>query len=155
MQIPEVFAQVRQGPVQLLLQQRPSTQFPDAHSQLAVQALPFAFSATQLPEPVEAEQYELDLHALEHVPPVHDEAQLPLLPQVYAPQPLSGSVPAVRLVHLPRFPAMLQALHGPLQVVSQHRPSTQLPEAHSQPTEHVAPLDFSATHEPVPVAAEQ
>ena len=50
---------------------------------------------------------------------------------------------------------MLQALQGPLQLESQHRPSTQLPEAHSQPTEQVAAFDFSATHEPVPDAAEQ
>ena len=82
MQTPALLAQVRHGPVQLLLQQRPSTQFPDAHSQLALQVLPFAFSPTQLPVPVEAEQYEVDLQALEHVPPVHELAQLPLLPHV-------------------------------------------------------------------------
>lgn len=50
---------------------------------------------------------------------------------------------------------MLQALQAPLQVESQHRPSTQLPEAHWQPALQVAPLVFSATHEPVPDAAEQ
>lgn len=82
MQTPAELAQVRHAPVQLLLQQRPSTQFPDAHSQPAVQVLPFDFSPRQVPLPVEAEQYDVDLQALEHVPPVHEVAQLPLLPQV-------------------------------------------------------------------------
>lgn len=54
--MPEELPQVRQGPVQLVLQQRPSTQLPDEHSQSAAQVLPFDFSATHVPLPDEAEQ---------------------------------------------------------------------------------------------------
>jgi hypothetical protein len=153
--VPLVFAQLRHDPVQLVLQQRPSTQLPDAHSQFELHVAPLDFSATQLPVPVELEQYALVLQAEEQVPPEQLELQLPLDPQVYWPQPFSGSVPAGRLVQVPRLPARLQARQGPVHVVLQQRPSTQLPEAHSQPKEHVAPLDFSATHVPEPVAAEQ
>jgi hypothetical protein len=152
--MPFELAHVRQEPVQLVLQQRPSTQWPEAHSQFSLQVLPLDFSGTHVPLPVDAEQYALDLHSELQVP-VQDASHTPPAAQSKRPHPFSGSVPAGRFVHVPTLPARLHARHGPVHVELQHTPSTQLPDAHSQPWEQLAPLDFSATHCPVPVAAEQ
>jgi hypothetical protein len=54
------------------------------------------------------------------------------------------------LVQVPKLPAMLHARQAPVHDVLQHRPSTQLPDAHSQPELHVLPFDFSAAQVPVP-----
>jgi len=42
--------------------------------------------------------------------------------------------------------APAHALHVPVQAVSQHTPSTQLPLAHSGPAPHTVPFAFGATH---------
>jgi hypothetical protein len=52
-------------------------------------------------------------------------------------------------VHVPRVPARLQATHAPEQAASQHTPSTQRPERHSQAAPQVAPSPFFAA-QPLP-----
>lgn len=56
---------------------------------------------------------------LEQVPPLHAVLQAPEPLHVYVPQPFSGSVPAARLVQVPRLPAMLQARHAPVHELEQ------------------------------------
>jgi hypothetical protein len=43
-------------------------------------------------------------------------------------------------LHVPTLPAMLHASHCPVQVVSQHTPSTQFHDAHSAPALQAVPL---------------
>ena len=59
------------------------------------------------------------MQAVEQVP-VQFTAHTPPAAQLYAPQPFSGSLPAGRLVHVPRVAAeRLQVTHGPTHEVSQ------------------------------------
>jgi hypothetical protein len=64
-QAPSLLAQLRQVPVQLLLQHRPSTHWPVVHSQASPQVLPWDFFAWQV-LPMHAES---DLHWFEEQPP--------------------------------------------------------------------------------------
>lgn len=64
---------------------------PEAHSHELEQVAPIALSDEQLPVP---EQKPVDLQAFEQVPPLHVVLHAPEPLHVYAPQPLSGSVPA-------------------------------------------------------------
>ena len=74
----------------------------------------------------------------------HAPEPLQVVWQLATVQASCGSDPAGTGQHVPTFPATLQALH-PLQaagVLSQHTPSTQLPETHSLPLPHQLPRAF-------------
>jgi hypothetical protein len=68
--------------------------------------------------------------------PLHVPAHEPV--PVHAARGITG-VPVTAL-HVPTRPGSAHASHCPLHAVSQHTPSTQLPERHCEPTEHVAPF---------------
>jgi hypothetical protein len=90
------------GPEQAALQQTPSTQKPDAHSALVVQARPLL--ALQLPVPSQA---------------------------FPASQLLATSVPALTGEQVPSDPGTLQDLHVPAHAAaSQQTPSVQNPLVH-------------------------
>lgn len=46
---PSLMEHASQAPLQLVLQQKPSTQFPDVHDRSDVQVVPFDFRGMQLP----------------------------------------------------------------------------------------------------------
>jgi len=77
-------------------------------------------------------------------------SQRPSVPQLACPlstQIARGSLPALAtLVQRPRLPCSAQLRQAPSQVVSQHTPSTQLPEAHSVPAMHTSPSCLSPLH---------
>lgn len=67
--------------------------------------------------------------------------------QLVLPHPFSGSAPAGLGVQVPALPLSAHDTHAPTQAVSQHTPSAQKPEAHSQPLAQV-PEARLATHAP-------
>ena len=64
------------------------------------------------------------------------------------PQPFSTSVPAGRGEQPPSSPGRLQATHAPLHELAQHTPSTQAPEAQSEPEVQGRPLPFGPVQLP-------
>lgn len=105
-------------PEQAVSQQKPSTQFIDAHCDPAVQVLPLGrfVGVPQAPAPLQS----AFMHSL------------------------SGSVALMMTPHVPLVPwpffAAEQAIHVPAQAESQHTPSTQLPEMHCVARVQAEPL---------------
>jgi hypothetical protein len=62
--------------------------------------------------------------------------------------PWGSGVPSATARHVPTLPPTLQAVHAPLQVVSQQTPCAQWVELHSEPALHDWPL-FLSPHEPL------
>ena len=118
----------RQVPVQAVLQQTPSTQFPLAQFDPRMHAVPSGL--THAPEPLQTAE------------PEHS---------------LSGSVPFAMFPHVPSEPlpffAALQARHTPLQAVLQQTPSTQLPLVQVAPVMQAVPSGFA--HEPDPLHVDE
>jgi hypothetical protein len=137
-------SQRRQLPAQALLQQTPSTHWPEAHWQPSLHPTPLA----RLAEHAVPTQAKPDLHCVDEQPPEQLVEHAPEPLHMRLPQPPSGSVPAGRLVQVPRLLARLQARHGPVQLLLQQKPSTQLPDWHSQPAPQVTPRAFLAVHRP-------
>ena len=88
-----------------------------------------------------------------HLAQVPEPSQFPFNPQLVlgsAAQSLSGSVAAAALPQVPLEPlpflAVLQAWQLPEQVVSQQKPSTQLPLWHCELAVQLAPRPWSARH---------
>jgi hypothetical protein len=112
--------QLWQLPRHQLSQHTPSAQYPDEHCAALVHAPPFACFVTEV----------------EHVP---EPLQVP--PSSHS---LSGLVPAAiypqePLIPLPFFAAE-HAWHSPMQMLPQHRPSTQYLDKHCAFDMHVKPL---------------
>jgi hypothetical protein len=106
-------------PLHALLQHTLSTQKPEAHALPLLHAWPLL--VLQLPLPSQACPLE----------------QLP-----------GTSVPACARTQVPSWPLTLHDLHGPVQDLdSQHTPSTQLPDAHTEAVlvEHPSPLPRPVT----------
>jgi hypothetical protein len=165
---PPVFAVLHAWhvPLQAVLQQYPSTQLPLAHSEqppatlqslARLHAAPCAFFVEQVPV---ASQY---VPVGQPASFAHPPGQLVLVPSHSAAPAHAGvpTVPAFTAPHVPSsvplcFSEAAHASHVPLQVVSQHTPSTQLPDAHTaHPATlqslvrlHVAPCAFFVAHVP-------
>ena len=113
-----VAEQATHVPAQAVSQQKPSTQFIEAHCEDAVQAVPLGkFEAVvQAPDPLQS-------------PFMHS---------------LSGSVPVMMVPHVPLVPwpffAAVQAIHKLGQALSQQTPSTQKPDEHCVAIVHADPL---------------
>jgi len=118
--------QAWQAPAQAVLQHTPSTQLPLWHSELNVQAVPFASVVHKLVP-------------LQTVAPEHSS---------------SGSVPAAMRPHVPSVPlpflAAVQARQVPVHNWSQHTPSTQSPLAQVAPVLQAVPSG-SPTQTPLPL----
>jgi hypothetical protein len=131
------------GPEQAVLQQTPSAQKPVSHAQPSAHEAPAVRSTTHLLP----EQKALVLQFVEQVlGQLVKQAPAPL--QVYVPHSVSGSVPAVKLVQVPRAPATSQARQPPVHAVSQQRPSTQKPDVHSTALRQAEPFTSLSTHRP-------
>jgi hypothetical protein len=65
---------------------------------------------------------------------------VPLASQVFRPEQASSSCPLTTLVHVPA--ALAQERHAVVHAVVQHRPSRQLPVAHSWSAEQSCPAAF-------------
>jgi hypothetical protein len=115
-------AQLVQEPSQLLLQQKPSTQLPEAHWSAAVQVPPSALTGAQLPD-VQTSPWSQSIE-VEHW--VGQLTSAPLQTNG-AQSPFSGAVPAGIGRHSPSMPAVSQRAQEPEQADSQQKPLTHEP----------------------------
>ncbi len=74
--------------------------------------------------------------------------QAPAPSQLLGPHPLSGSLPAGRLLQVPAFPGSAHETQAPTQAVLQHTPSTQFALAHWLALLHAAPNLSCGVHVP-------
>jgi hypothetical protein len=130
-----------QGPAQGLLQQTPSVHAPDSHSAARKQAAPSGRSATHAPK-------EQMLPSLQSESRRHGEVQADWPLQTPAPHSDWGSIPGAYGVQPPTSPGTLHASHVPPQARLQHTPSTQYPEAHSEPWAQASPLPLGPAQVP-------
>jgi hypothetical protein len=62
-------------------------------------------------------------------------------------------LPSADGVQVPRLPGRLQSMHGWVQAVSQHTPSTQYPDWHLVPLPQSTPLAYLGAQPPSPLTA--
>ncbi|MEN9797935.1 MAG: hypothetical protein RL653_1631 [Pseudomonadota bacterium] len=130
------------GPLQAVVQQYPSTHWPDRHCPGAVQALPAGKSPSHAPE-VQV------LPGLQSAAAsTHGEMQAPCPSHHAFPQSPERSCPRGTSVQVPSVPATLQALQAPVHGVLQQYPSTHSAEAHSLAATQLAPFAFFSWHVP-------
>ncbi|MEN9798180.1 MAG: hypothetical protein RL653_1876 [Pseudomonadota bacterium] len=117
--------QARQVPVQAVLQQTPSTHWPEAHARDSVQATPSARRGRQAPASQKCPGRQAGSAA-------QLEGQFPELP-AQASAPHAPWLPGGRTVQVPSSTAPREAAqvsHPPAHALSQQTPSAQVPEAH-------------------------
>src|SRR5688572_20970923 len=85
---------------------------------------------------------------LRHAPAPSQKPSLPHVDCSVAEHMVRGLVPLPAGTHVPMLPTCAQVLHAPVQAVSQHTSSTQLPLAHWLAVVHAMPLASFGTHEP-------
>ena len=133
-------------PLHAVLQQTPSTQWPEAQAPSEGHAAPTGSSTLQVPP-------------LHHPPAAHCEvdvqleAQASVVPEHSAGKQLGDpSAAAASTVHVPPelgVPGVgLQLSHAPLQATLQHTPSAQKPVVHSLEAAQAAPAVLLAWHVP-------
>jgi hypothetical protein len=126
-------SQAAQFSVHAPSQHTESAQNPLVHAPGAVHGSPFAFFATHAPaaQCMLGRQSPSSTQLVAHAPAL----QTPNGAHVRAP----WGAPLVMMEQVPRKPATSQATQLPEQAVSQHTPSTQRPEPHSDAVVHVVP----------------
>ena len=139
-----VMLQALQVPVQVLLQQTPSTQFWLLQSLLVAHFVPLASEPehTLVVRPVQLKPN------LQKVLSTHVVQQAPAPLQVEVPHSVSGSVLLAYGEQVPTLPGSAQDWHVPLHAALQHTPSTHWPDAHSAPAAQDSPLAFFETQAP-------
>lgn len=134
--------QVSQSPSHALSQHTPSTQKPDWHAAPSVQAVPGEASGTQAP----AAQVRPKGQAASSV---HCVGQVDCAPsQAYVPQVPLPAERAGTGEQVPAEPCTPHDSQAPVQAVSQHRPSTQWPEAQSPGPAQAVPGGLAGSHVP-------